>query len=71
MNIPEEKFERVKKEAEIYYKAIGKIHCPYLGEEVGFNTKGLEHLKFKRKNTPRTTDQQYIDFDYLNWRPIF
>jgi len=54
MDIPEEKFKRIKAGAEDFYKNIDKIKCPYLDDEVHFNVKGLDHIKFKRFGRPRT-----------------
>lgn len=54
MEIPKEKFEDAKAKAEEFYKSIDKIRCPYLNDEVHFNAKGLDHLKFKRFRKSRS-----------------
>ena len=59
MEISLEKFEQVKTEAEAFYKLIGEVLCPYFKENVSFNTKGLEHLKFSEKNKARVVADQY------------
>ncbi|MDR3583527.1 MAG: hypothetical protein P4L62_04170 [Candidatus Pacebacteria bacterium] len=69
MEIDQIKFLKVKEEAENYYKTIGQIHCPYLGGKISFNTKGLEHLKFKNKNKARIKSDQYIRLKLLKLAP--
>lgn len=69
MEIDETKFLRVKQESEAYYKTIGQIRCPYFGETVSFNSKGLEHLKFKNKNKARVKKDQYIRLKLLKLAP--
>lgn len=64
-----ERFDKVKKEAEEFYKQIGEIYCPYLRGKVTFNTKGLEHLKFKGKNRARLVADQYIRLKLLKLAP--
>ncbi len=32
-NFDENEFERIKEEAEKFYKSICSIHCPYFGEK--------------------------------------
>ncbi len=43
-------FGKLKEEAEINYKKIGIIRCPYLQSDISFNAKGLDHLKLKQWN---------------------
>lgn len=65
----EEKFIRTKQRAEELYKTLGELHCPYFEEKVVFNTKGLEHLKFKKKNHARSREDQYIRLKHLHLAP--
>lgn len=65
----EEKFQRVKYKAEELYKTLGEIYCPYFGEKIIFNAKGLEHLKFKKKNHARSREDQHIRLKYLRLAP--
>lgn len=59
-NFKDEKdFERVKTEAEKFYKEIGEVYCPYFKEKISFNTKGLKHLKFKADRQARPSKDQY------------
>lgn len=63
------KFERIKQEATEFYKTIGKIRCPYFNEEVTFNTKGIEHIKFVKIRQARPHRDQYIRFRLLQLAP--
>jgi len=56
----QEEFQKFKDSFEKDYKNIGQIKCPYFNEDITFNAKGLEHLKFLRKNHARITDEQII-----------
>lgn len=58
-------FEEIKKKAEALYASIGEINCPYLKRTVIFNAKGLEHLKFQKKNHARPRKDQYIRLKLL------
>lgn len=69
MEIKKEKFEKVKTEAEKKYKNVGSVFCPYLGESVAFNAKGLEHIKFKRRSHARAREDQYIRFRSIELAP--
>lgn len=72
MNISQEstqKFNEIKEKAEIFYKTIGEVYCPYFQEKITFNSKGLEHLKFKRKKHVRFKDDQLIRFKILKYAP--
>ena len=52
-------FEEVKKKAEEFYSTIGEVRCPYFGEKIAFNAKGIKHLKFKSDQVARTQHDQY------------
>lgn len=69
MEVSVDKFKRTKEEAEESYKKIGEIRCPYFKEKIAFNTKGLEHLKFKDKNKARLMIDQYIRLKLLRLAP--
>lgn len=69
MEIIAEKFKKIKDEAEIFYKKIGKVHCPYLKDDVYFNSKGLEHLKFKERNKARSSQDQYVRLRLIKLAP--
>ena len=69
MKVSKEKFTKEKIKAEKLYKDIGSIRCPYFEEDISFNAKGLEHLKFKRKNHARLVDDQFIRLRLLHLAP--
>lgn len=52
-------FEKVRADAETFYAAIDNVHCPYFGEDIAFNAKGLRHLKFKADKQARPHKDQY------------
>lgn len=56
----EEDFLEVRASAEEFYKSIDKVRCPYFGEEIIFNAKGLRHLKFKSDQQARLRADQYV-----------
>jgi len=67
--IEDEKLEKAKKIAEELYKTIGEVYCPYFENNVIFNAKGLEHLKFSRRNQARIRADQYMRFRLLKLAP--
>ena len=60
MEVNQIKLDKIKKQTEENYKKIGSIPSPYLGKDVAFNAKGLEHIKFKGRNKARSNEDQYI-----------
>lgn len=62
-------FEEIKQKAEILYKSIKAVHCPYFNGTVKFNAKGLDHLKFKGWRKARSQDDQYIRLKLLHLAP--
>jgi hypothetical protein len=57
-------FNSIKKNADNFYKKIGKVYCPALSDLVYFNSKGFNHLMFKNKSQ-RTQKEQAIKFKSL------
>ena len=55
----QEDFQKIKSEAEDFYKNIGEIYCPYFKGKIAFNVKGLKHLKFKSDKQARPSKNQY------------
>lgn len=51
------------------YKTVGSVYCPYLKAEVFFNARGLEHLKFKRREQTRFEQDQYMRFKLIGIAP--
>ncbi|MDP3758829.1 MAG: hypothetical protein Q8Q86_03850 [Candidatus Daviesbacteria bacterium] len=55
----ETNFETTKAEAEKFYATIGAVRCPYFGEKIAFNVKGIKHLRFKSDEVARSHEDQY------------
>lgn len=55
--------------ANVYYKNIGKIWCPFLNDYVYFNSSGFRHLIFRHWRKRRTIHQQYLRFKFLPLAP--
>ncbi len=64
-NEKQKMLEKTKNEAEIAYKKIGSVFCPALNKNVNFNTKGLDHIKFKDWNKTRLASDQYLRLKFL------
>ena len=64
-----EQFEGMKTKGETFYKNLVEVYCPYFQEKIHFNARGLEHLKFKKKNFARSREDQYIRFKLLHLVP--
>lgn len=69
MEVSREKFNDIKAKAEKLYKEIGKVYCPYFGEKIAFNAKGLKHLKFKSEKQARPYKDQYPRLKLLHLAP--
>lgn len=69
MNLDITNFDAVKDKGENFYKILGDIYCPYLRRKVSFNTQGLEHLKFKRRDRARSIADQYMRFKLIHLAP--
>ncbi len=69
MEFDAEKFNHVKRTAEIAYENIVAVHCPYFNEKVLFNSKGLDHLIFKAWNRTRPLQDQFTRFRHLALAP--
>lgn len=54
-------YKAIRQNAENFYKKIGKIHCPALGDVVYFNSEGFNHLLYKNKSV-RPQKEQAIKF---------
>jgi len=68
-NFNQEEFEKVRAEAEKLYQTLGLIYCPYFGEKISFNAKGLRHLKFKFDQQARPQKDQYPRLKLLHLAP--
>jgi hypothetical protein len=65
----EEDFATVKKSAEVFYKTIGSVNCPYFNGIVSFNAKGWRHLTFKNDRQARLQIDQYARLKLLHLAP--
>ena len=63
------KFKEVKAEVEEWYGNIDRVYCPFLKRKVGFNSKGLDHIKFKGWNKTRSVEDQYLRLKFLRLAP--
>ncbi len=70
MEINSDQFNTVKQNAEAEYEKIRKVYCPFFKESVHFNSKGLEHLIFKKWNKTRLIQDQFTRFKYLKYAPL-
>ncbi len=61
----ETQFNILREKSEALYKSLNEVHCPYFKEKVYFNSRGLEHLKFKRKGRVRPEADQYMRLKLL------
>ncbi len=63
-------FEKVRLVAEKYYSSIGSVKCPYFNnEEISFNAKGIEHVKFKSKRRVRERNDAFLRLKNLKLAP--
>lgn len=69
LEFTDKNFQKMKEESEARYKSFDEVYCPYLKENVIFNAKGLEHLKFKAKNHARSRDDQFMRLKLLHLAP--
>jgi hypothetical protein len=61
--------EQEKASAEENYRKIVSIHCPYLKQQVNFNSKGLDHIKMKEWNKARPLSDQIVRLKLLHLAP--
>ena len=62
-------FEKIKKKSEEFYTTINFVYCPYFGEKITFNVKGIKHLKFKRDQVARPRQDQYSRLKLIHLAP--
>jgi hypothetical protein len=60
-------YDKARREAEDFYKAVGNVRCPALGGEgVHFTSEGFNHLVYKAgKSVPRNPLVQVMRFELL------
>ncbi len=57
--ISEELFLKVKQSAEEIYQNTKSVYCPYLKQDISFNSSGFEHMKFSNHEKARVRFEQY------------
>ena len=68
-NFNNDDFIKTKDEAENLYEMIDSVYCPYFGEKIAFNAKGLKHLRFKFDKQARPYRDQYPRLKLLRFAP--
>ena len=58
-------YEKLRQDAENYYKKVGKTFCPAFKEFVYFNAEGFNHLVYKGDRTERSKEIQVLKFNLL------
>lgn len=58
-------YHKIKNLAYRNYKAVGRIYCPYLKQEVIFNSKGFWHIIYSARNKKRDLKTQLLRFRLL------
>jgi len=62
-------FHEVRQRAATFYSALDRIRCPYLQNNVHFNTDGFRHLLFKSWNRGRDRRDQFMRLKFLSRAP--
>lgn len=62
--------ESLAREAEVQYKNIGSVACPYFKGEVVFNRNGWSHLKFKSEYEARPHSDQFIRMKNIRFAAV-
>ena len=58
LNMPWRSYEDLLKEERLKYKETKVIHCPIIGANVYFTSKGFHHLLFDGSGRPRTKKER-------------
>jgi hypothetical protein len=66
VEISDEHLLKIKEETEKLYRETKPVSCPYLTDNVVFNAKGLDHMKFKSFGRPRSKYDQYTRLKLFN-----
>ncbi|MFA5945966.1 MAG: hypothetical protein WC802_03605 [Patescibacteria group bacterium] len=53
-------FQRIRRQAEAFYKSVGKVFCPALNSTVHFSSDGFHHLQFDGSRAERAKSVQKI-----------
>lgn len=63
-------YDEVRLKGELIYQSLGEVYCPYFKDSVYFNSQGLEHLIFKRRDIKRAIEDQFMRFKLLHLVPL-
>lgn len=58
-------YDKIRQDAENFYKKIGKVLCPVFNELVYFNAEGFNHLVYKQAHSERDKNAQIAKFKLL------
>ncbi len=58
-----------KEAARQFYTHLGSVYCPYLNEQIGFNSEGFNHIQFKSSRRERHTKVQMLRYKLLFLAP--
>jgi len=67
--MPDRNLEKIKQQAEKFYKSVKSVECPYFKESIAFNAKGLRHIKFKRDREARKRQDQFVRLKEIRHAP--
>ena len=58
-------YDKIRQDAENFYKKIGKVLCPVFNELIYFNAEGFNHLVYKSSHSERDKNVQIAKFKML------
>jgi hypothetical protein len=70
MQFTQSEFDITKANGEALYKTFGNVYCPYFKAKIAFNSKGLEHLRFKSRNQARLPADQFMRLKLIKLAPL-
>jgi len=62
-------YRKLLEEKRAWYKNIGRVHCPCLGTDVIFNSKGFYHLRYGSDGKERSIEEQVKRLQFLSHVP--
>jgi hypothetical protein len=58
-------YEKLKEDAINFYRGTGKIHSPFLNQDVYFTSEGFNHIIFTNSRSERERSSQVLRFKLL------
>ncbi len=58
-------YEKLKQDAQGFYKSIGRVFSPALSQEIHFTAEGFNHIIFKGSHSERERTSQILRFKLL------